>query len=208
VAIWDGLNLDMGIHYHFMKHLPQIKTRYVFNVYKVFMYHMHWIYIVSCIIFTLNVHFVWRCGLWKTSLLCIKTKVWFLQYYFVLTFVHHDGCLMTGRMEFQLHSLSLGKTKKVKTHNVSKKMYFYFSTFCIISGEFFICFHVMFCETHKMIFWHKILNTILVTFKREFFTHLWLFEWKNHLYVFCEVTLVDFSTWSWNGTINSYLICD
>jgi len=75
---------------------------------------------------------------------------------------------MNGRMEFQLHSLSLGKDKKRgKVDNVSKKMYFYFSTFYIILGEIFIYFHVMFCETHKMIFWHKTFNKILVTFKRE-----------------------------------------
>jgi hypothetical protein len=170
--------------------------------------------IVSCIIFTLNVNFVWGCGLWKTSLLCIKKKVWFLQYFFALTFVHHDGCLMNGRMEFQLHLLSLGNGKKrVKAHNVSKKMYFYFSTFCIISGEIFIYFHVMFCETHKMIFWHKNFNTNLVTFKRElFFTQICFshtygcLNEKYHPHVFCEVTLVDFFTWSWNGTINSYLV--
>lgn len=76
-----------------------------------------------------------------------------MQYSFTLTFVHHDGSLMNGRMEFQLHSLSLGKDKKRgKVDNVSKKMYFYFSTFYIILGEIFIYFHVMFCETHKMIF--------------------------------------------------------
>jgi hypothetical protein len=73
--------------------------------------------------------------------------------FFPLICVHHYGCLMNGRMEFQLHSLSLGKdNKRVKAHNVSKKMYIYFSTFCIILGEIFIYFHVMFCETHIMIF--------------------------------------------------------
>ncbi len=70
---------------------------------------------------------------------------------------------------------------------LSKQMYFLLRTFCIILGKFFLSFHLMFSKTHKMDFWHKSSNTILVNFQMIVFSnkllciHTFMSIWMKNL---------------------------
>jgi hypothetical protein len=107
----------------------------------------------------------------------------------------------------------VGSESTLLRYILDKKMYF-LNTFCIILVFLIKKFHLLFWETHKMKFWQKISNTILVTiqirviFKQTFmFSHTYTcLNEKPHPNIFSEITWMELFIWYWNDTFNSYSI--